>query len=587
MIKKILNFIKKRKFVSGIIVIILIVAGYLIIKPLLSKPAQATYVLGAVSRGTIISSISGSGQVSALNQVDVKSKASGDVVYVNVKLGQEVKNGAVLAQLDSKDAQKAVRDAQISLEDTQISLSKLQLTQQSNIPAIQDSITNTQNSLDQNYQNGFNEVANTFLDLPSTIDGVRGILYDNNAGLPDQKPNIGTYQDLVVGKSSSDLVASMVTQATTDYSVSSNKYDQNLSDYRNTTRYSSSDKTVTLVDETIETLKDTAQTVKDEQNLLDTVVSTLNQSSRQIPSAIAQYQTNISGYISKLNSHITSLTNIKNSIVANKQSLDSYNRNLVAAQQNNPLDLISQQNSVKQKEAALQDAKDNLANYYVRAPFNGVIAKLNISKGDSISSGTVIATFITDKKIATISLNEVDVAKVKVGQKATLTFDAIDGLTISGEVLEVDIIGTVSQGVVTYNVKIGFDTQDDRIKPGMSASASVITNMKQDVLMVQSSAIKSSGNISYVEMPNEQIASSSMGSSSGITLQNVPLQQEIQTGLTNDTYTEITSGLKEGDTIITRTINSSAATSTSTQGGLRIPGAGGAIRTGGGTFRAD
>jgi len=576
MIKKILKFIKKHRFVSGVIIIVLVVVGYSIIKPLFSKPAQATYVLGTVSKGTIISSISGSGQVSALNQVDVKSKASGDITYVNVKFGQEVKSGAILAQLDSKDAQKAVRDAEISLEDAQISLSKLQLSQQSNIPTIQDSITNTQNSLDQNYQNGFNEVANTFLDLPSTIDGIRAILYDNTVGLPNQKPNTGAYQDLVVDKSSSDLVASMITQSGSDYSASSTKYGQNLNDYRNTTRYSSSDKIVALVDETIEILKTMAQTVKDEQNLLDTVVSTLNQSSRQIPSAITQYQSDISSYISKLNSHLTSLTNIKNSIISNQQSLGSYNRNLQAAQQNNPLDLISQQNSLKQKQAALQDAKNNLANYYVRAPFDGVIAKLNISKGDSISSGTAIATFITNKKIATISLNEVDVAKIKVGQKATLTFDAIDGLSISGEVLEVDIIGTVSQGVVTYNVKIGFDTQDDRIKPGMSVSASVITDMKQDVLIIPSSAIKSSGNVSYVEMPNEQVASNFANSNSGTILQNTPLQQQIQIGLVNDIDTEITSGLKEGDTIIIRTITaSSTTTTTGTQNSIRIPGAGG------------
>ncbi|MCX6729930.1 MAG: HlyD family efflux transporter periplasmic adaptor subunit [Candidatus Portnoybacteria bacterium] len=576
MIKKISKFIKMHKFIAGIIVIVLVVVGYLIIKPLFTKPTQITYVLGTVSKGTIISSISGSGQVSALSQVDVKSKASGDVMYVNVKLGQEVKSGAILAQLDSRDAQKAVRDAEINLENTQISLSKLEISQKSNIPDIEDSITNAQNNLEQTYQNGFNEVANTFLDLPSIIDGTRSVLYDYAVSTPN-RVNCSAYQDFVVNSANNDLVASMISQAQSNYTISYNKYTDSLNNYRVATRYSSSDVIIDLIKQTLDTVKTIAQSAKDEQNLLDTVSSTLKQASRSVPSAMSQYQTNVSSYIGKLNSHLTSLNNTRNNIDSNQQSLENYQRQLSNAKDNNPLDLISQRNSLKQKQVALQDAKDNLANYYVRAPFDGVIAKLNISKGDSISSGTAIATFITNKKIATISLNEVDVAKVKVGQKATLTFDAIDGLNISGEVLEVDIIGTVSQGVVTYNVKIGFDTQDERIKSGMSASASVITDMKQDVLMVQSSAIKSSGNISYVEVPVGQTVSASANVNSGIILQNIPSQQEIQTGLTNDTYTEITSGLKEGDTIIIRTITASSATTTTsgTQNSIRIPGAGG------------
>ena len=103
-----------------------------------------------------------------------------------------------------------------------------------------------------------------------------------------------------------------------------------------------------------------------------------------------------------------------------------------------------------------------------------------------------------------MSLNEVDIAQIKINQKATLTFDAIQDLTIAGTVLEVDSIGTTSQGVVTYGVTIGFDTQDQRIKSGMSASASIITNSKTDALLVPNSAIKSSGGSNYVQMPSDK-----------------------------------------------------------------------------------
>ena len=134
--------------------------------------------------------------------------------------------------------------------------------------------------------------------------------------------------------------------------------------------------------------------------------------------------------------------------------------------------------------------KKKLADYTVRAPFDGVIAEFNVKKGDTVSAGSSVGMLVTKQQIATISLNEVDAAKVKVGQKATLIFDAVSDLTITGEVAEVDAVGTVSQGVVSYNVKVVFDVQDERIKPGMTVTANIIISSKPNVLMVKTSAIK-------------------------------------------------------------------------------------------------
>ena len=113
-----------------------------------------------------------------------------------------------------------------------------------------------------------------------------------------------------------------------------------------------------------------------------------------------------------------------------------------------------------------------------------------MQKGQTISSGTSAITFITQSDVTSISLSEEDITKIKLGQKAVLTFDAISGLTVAGQVTEIDTIGTVSQGVVSYNVQITFDTQDSRIKPGMSVNANVITNVEQNVLTVPNSAVK-------------------------------------------------------------------------------------------------
>ena len=158
-----------------------------------------------------------------------------------------------------------------------------------------------------------------------------------------------------------------------------------------------------------------------------------------------------------------------------------------------------------------------------------------------------------------MTLNEVDVAKINVGQKATLSFDAISDLSIAGTVSEIDAVGTVSQGVVTYAVKISFDTQDDRVKNGMSVSASIITNIKQDVLSVPNGAIKTKNGTSYVEIfdtPLQTPIAGAVGSPSVV----APKQQIVTTGLASDSITEIVSGLKEGDQVVSRTITGTTST---------------------------
>jgi len=260
----------------------------------------------------------------------------------------------------------------------------------------------------------------------------------------------------------------------------------------------------------------------------------------------------------------------------NKEAVINADRDLKQIDQNNPLDLTAAEQSVKEKEVsllklkagadiidiksqeltvlqrknALADARQKLADYTIRAPFAGVIAKINIKLNDEVSAGTAAATLVTKQQVAEISLNEVDVAKIKVGQKVTLTFEALENLSTTGTVAEIDTIGTVTQGVVYYAVKITFDTQDERVKPGMSVSANIITEVRPDVLLVPSPAVKSQNNGEpYVEIMESA----------------APRAQQVKIGISNDTSTEIISGLKEGDRIVTQTIDPAAASQTTQQ----------------------
>ena len=325
------------------------------------------------------------------------------------------------------------------------------------------------------------------------------------------------------------------------------------------------------IKQTYDTTKSLADAIKNANNFIQFYKDKMKENNLN-PAALADtHLSSLNTYTGQTNTHLSNLLAITNSIQSAKTTIINSDRSIAEKTQSladlkagtDAIDLQSQELTLKQRQNALYDAQLTLADYYVYAPFDGIVASVDVKKGDSASSGTAVATLITASKIAEISLNEVDAAKVAVGQKVTLTFDAIDGLSITGEVAQVDTIGTVSQGVVTYNIQISFDTQDERVKSGMSVSAAIITNAKQDVLLVPNSALKTTNGVSYVQMLDKQIPQDSI-TSSGVTSATAPILQQVEVGLSNDSSTEIVSGLNEGDQVITRTITSTTKSTTTT-----------------------
>ena len=140
-------------------------------------------------------------------------------------------------------------------------------------------------------------------------------------------------------------------------------------------------------------------------------------------------------------------------------------------------------------EKDLANQKSNAAERKVVSPIDGTVNEINIKNGDDLSklsSGStrqvpiIIGDLSTIK--AQVQVNEVDIANVSTEQKIVLTLDALSDVEMTGEVEKIDSLGTSDQGVVTYNVTIAFDSLDNRIKPEMSVSASIITDVKQNVL---------------------------------------------------------------------------------------------------------
>ncbi len=608
MITKLFTQIKKRKFTSGIAFLLIVGISYWGYGSLFSQDGVVRYASAQVQKGTLIASISGSGQVSASNQVDVKPKTSGEITAVYVTPGREVAAGQAIAQLDARDAQRAVRDAETALETAKLELEKAQ------VPADELTVLQAENSLTQAknakqkaedniikaYEDGFNTVSNALLDLPEVMAGLQDMLFDNTidrtSGGGD---NITWYINHTDYKTDAREKAVRYQKDVYDaYNKARTAYTKTFDDYKAASRTSDHQTIEALITQTYDTTKLLAEAVKVTNNFIDLVQDDMEQHNWDIPAMVATHQSSLDSYTGTTNSHLLSLLSIQTSLKDSRDAIVDADTTIkerelqLADTKEGPdsLDIRSKQITIQQREDALLTAQQGLADTVVRAPFAGVIAKVSAKKGDSGSTGTAVATLVTKQKIAEVSLNEIDAAQIKQGQKVTLTFDAVPDLTITGQVVETDSLGTVSQGVATYSMKIGFDTQDERIKPAMSVSAAIVTNVKTDVLLVPNSAVKSQGGVSYVEIPDESDMSVATANVSGAVFQNPTRQQQIEIGTVNDEFTEVVSGLNEGDLVVTRTIQPTAAAQTQTQsGGLRIPGlntgGGGSTRTGGGFQR--
>ncbi|TSA56385.1 efflux RND transporter periplasmic adaptor subunit [bacterium] len=522
----------RHKLITGIVVLLIIGGGYFGYQNLSSRNKdEVQYVTTDVKKGTLVVSVSGSGQVSASDEINILPKVSGDVVYVGAKNNQEVQKGALIAQLNTRDAQKAVLDAEIDL---------------ANAKKDNDIRKTAEESLAGTYQDGLDLLTSIFKDLSSTMPVLKSMFLESsqNSDIND----IDYYLRLVrfyLSAYGSDLNqlsfwnGNLDDEAEQKYIIVQKQYNTIREKYSALNYSSSYDQIENVLDGTYDMTKILLDLVRQSSNVAQKYPDIIEEEN-----VIPTISTSISdSHASQLSEFTSSLISIVNSVLSMKQSIANEKETM----ENIDLDIEEQNLTIRQYEYALSDAKEKLTQHYIYAPFDGIITEVNIENGDSVSSGTTLATLTAKQKMAEITLNEVDIANVEVGQKATITFDALDDLSITGEVSVVDVAGTVSQGVVTYDIKISFDSEDEKkVKQSMSISAAIITNLKQEVLLVPNAAIKYQDNTNYVEILSDD---------------NTITYQQVEIGISNDMYTEIISGLKEGDKVISSQTTSSSNSS--------------------------
>lgn len=232
----------------------------------------------------------------------------------------------------------------------------------------------------------------------------------------------------------------------------------------------------------------------------------------------------------------------------------------------------NQQAVISQSQAAVAAA---WASYQASSPvilasMAGTVGNITILKGLVLSgtSATTVAVIQSDSlPMASFNISEVDVSRVLPGQKATISLDSLSGKTFAGTVETVDRIGIVTSNVTNYPAIIQFITKAKELLPNMSATVAIITNQKDNVLLVPSGAVITQNGQTVVRV-----------------IKNGTLTESaVETGLSSSTQTEIVSGVSEGDEVVTGIVTQGSQTSTTSpfSGGFRTGGGGGALRPGG------
>lgn len=204
-------------------------------------------------------------------------------------------------------------------------------------------------------------------------------------------------------------------------------------------------------------------------------------------------------------------------------------------------------NQLQNAKASLENAQDRLDDYMVTSPITGTVVEKTVKAGDNVGTGsnsnnTLCIIYDLSYLQMTLNIDELDIDNVEVGQVVNITSDAKEGQTFTGVVTKVSVVGTTSGGTTTYPVTVRIDDTDG-LRPGMNVDAEIVLSSADGVLAIPSLAVNRGDTV---------LVTSDSPSAANALEQEAPegyAYVQVTTGVSDDSYIEITSGLQEGDTV--------------------------------------
>ena len=461
---------------------------------------DVTYAETTPIRQDVSNSLSGTGTLNPANTYTVKSLVDGKILTGDFEEGDKVEEGDVLYTIDSSDASTNLEKASIALQQAQRSYDK---------------------TVDLQY-------------VRAEVDGTVSSL---KVAKGDQ---VTSGQEVAVIRDSSKMLLNLLFPA---------------ADAANFSVGQSAD---VMLDGTFETLKGTitAITGTDELStgnlLVRTVTIRVNNAGglttaqaatasingvSSIASATFAYQAERT--LTALASGTVSAINVQEGDTVSKGDI------LIELTGDDLTESIqSASESLRSAEISMQNQQDNMSNYTITSPISGTIIEKDAKQGDALTSGSTLCVIYDLSYLEmVINVDELQIGALSVGQKVQITADAVADKTYVGTVTRVSMKGSSSGGTTTYPITIRIDDTDG-LRPGMNANAEIVVAEANNALVVPNAAVIRGGYVLVSKKsPSAANAVEDMDAPEGY------VYVKVETGVSDDSYTEIKSGLQEDDTV--------------------------------------
>ena len=565
--------------INLVIVVAIAAVGYWGYSTLHPKAAAAAISTATVTRGDVSTTVSSSGTVVSPSDIALAPTTTGTLAKLNVKVGQSVHAGEVLAQMDTTALQSAVAQAESSLVQAQANLANVQTTADTTAATTAIQLQNDQNAVTSAQNNYKYQQTLIAASQATDAENVTTALNKLNNDKATAAQNVAVYQSNV------DAAKNTLTNAQLTYNDYEGLYGPPMG-------------TITIAwCATINTINANCTTLNQDNNAVINAQSAYNNAlvtqTQNLAKDAATISTDTQSYNDAQATAALNITKNAQTLATAQASIDSAQSalNLYQIQNSNSTTETSLKVDAAQvtvAEANLVTAEKNLAGATVKAPVSGKVASIsNTLIGASISpnttptngatsaTGFIVLTDIGGLQV-TAGFSESDVAKIAVGQSASISFTALPNATGDAKVSNVALLPTTSSGATTYTVTFQLTGKVDGLKPGMTATATVIVADSPNAISVTSRAVTTRGGTSTVNVVTT------------VNGKQVETPTSVLVGIVGDSSDEILSGLKVGEQVALPAVVSSSSSLTgvpSTLGGAGLGGAGiGAGRAGGGGF---
>jgi len=583
-------------------------------------PAVAEVRTAQVSRGSVTQTVAVSGSVSSAGTVKLNPATNGKVAQLFVAIGQQVTAGQPLAKMDTTDLQAALTtaadnlaaaqanydkalsgmsDAQNSLFQTrqstandvanaQASLAKIRsnyaaaktnfsslygslindlATYVSQIGVAQQQIQKTQNDLAAANQTNDNRSAQTSINQGAAALGnaqnyVQGVFAsaenDYVAAVNQVLSAVGAFDAAIATNADPAPASQQMATAQVAYNTASSRLSSAI-DAPNG-QIGSAVSSVTAAQNSLNTVSAKTDTTQDPARAdIATLLVTLTgeqQGATNAKNKIGQTGTMLSTISDTITgSYATAVQNVASAQVRAAQSVQSAQ----TAVNNQPANVQSAQNSLANAQNNLATAENNLDNAGIKATVSGVVVSISAQPGENVASSSNTG-FIVLANTGSMALHgtvgEADVVKLKLGQVATVTVDAVGTAKMTGKVTSLDPVATIASGVPVYGIDVTIDLPNAQVKPGMSGTAQVILASSPNTLTVPNLAVKTQTGRRYLTVMKD----------------GQQVDTDATFGIGNDTVTEVLTGVQEGDVVVLP--QPRAAASGGANRGVQIGGAG-------------